>query len=317
MRATLGIPDFNPIIHHISPWVMEGVLADEFRAGRVFVLGDAAHRHPPTGGLGLNSAIQDAYNLCWKIAAVLAGRAGDALLDSYGAERRTVDAANIEASTRATTAIPRFLEALGVSSAKSVEENWAAMRPLWEDLPDSAERRHEFSQALGERSMEYRQHNIDFGYTYSSTAVVDDGSPVPVPLDPVRLYQPSTRPGAPLPHAWVARSGERFPLGTLVHGGHFVLLAGEDGEQWVQAAQKLAAERGIPLRAARVGIDADLVDLRLAWLKNREITPTGAVLVRPDKFVGFRSMGAVDDPVAALSSAFDQILGPRTRQETS
>ena len=79
MRAVLGSPDFNPKIHFISRWTLEGVLANKFHDGRVFVVGDAAHRHPPTGGLGLNSAVHDAYNLCWKLAAVLRGKAGTKL----------------------------------------------------------------------------------------------------------------------------------------------------------------------------------------------------------------------------------------------
>ena len=80
----------------VSEWVMEGVVAERYRAGRVLLMGDACHRHPPTGGLGLNSGVQDAYNLCWKIAAVLAGRAGDGLLDSYEAERKPVAECNVE-----------------------------------------------------------------------------------------------------------------------------------------------------------------------------------------------------------------------------
>ena len=74
MRACLGLPDSEFTIHKISTWVMEGVIADKFRDRSVFFAGDAAHRHPPTGGLGLNSAVHDVYNLCWKLAAVLAGR---------------------------------------------------------------------------------------------------------------------------------------------------------------------------------------------------------------------------------------------------
>jgi 2,4-dichlorophenol 6-monooxygenase len=309
MREALGIPDFNPTIHHKAEWWKETVLADQFRDGRVFLLGDAAHRHPPTGGLGLNGAIQDAYNLCWKIAAVLAGRAGDGLLDTYHTERHPVIAANIETSVGAVRNLEKMPSALGVSADKSVEENWAALRLFWEDLPGSAERRQAFSEYLGQRTLEYRQHNTDFGYTYDSAAVVSDGTPAPVPLDPVRLYEPSTRPGHPLPHAWVLRAGERLPLGSLIHGGHFALIAGEDGQAWVEAAEKLSAERGIPLRAARVGVDhGDLIDMRLAWLKTREITSTGAVLVRPDRYIGFRSIQGVDDPGKALAAAISQIL---------
>ena len=176
-------------------------------------------------------------------------------------------------------------------------------------MPGAAERRHEFNQWLGDRTVEYRQHNVDFGYTYDSAAVIGDGSPAPVPLDEVRLYQPSTRPGHPLPHAWVERSGERVALRSLVHGGHFALIAGEDGQAWVEAAAKIAQQWNIPLRTARVGLgDVDLVDVRLAWRKIREISPTGAVLVRPDGYIGFRAIEAVADPLSVLSSAFGRIL---------
>ncbi|MFM0385681.1 FAD-dependent monooxygenase [Paraburkholderia dipogonis] len=309
LRETLGIPDFNPTIHHKADWWMETVLADEFRKGRVFLLGDAAHRHPPTGGLGLNSAIQDAYNLCWKIAAVLAGRAGDGLLDTYHVERHAVDAANIETALRAAQNLQNMSSVLGVSPDKTIEENRAALRLFWEDLPGSVERRHAFSTYLGQRTIEYRQHNTDFGYTYDSAAIVSDGTPAPVPLDPVRLYEPSTRPGAPLPHAWVLHAGERLALRSLIHDGHFALVAGEDGQSWVEAAKELAVERGIPLRAARVGVDeGDLIDIRLAWLKNRKIASTGAVLVRPDGVIGFRAIDGVEDSHAALASALSQIL---------
>jgi 2,4-dichlorophenol 6-monooxygenase len=313
-REALGIPDFDPVVHAVSEWWLETLLADEFRAGRVFLVGDAAHRVPPTGGLGLNSAVHDAHNLCWKIAAVLVGRAGDGLLDTYEAERRPVNQASIDAAVGSAAELADVSSALGVSPDKSVEANWAELRLFWEDLPGAAERRHEFSRYLGRRTVELRQHNVDFGYTYDSAAVVGDGSSAPVPLDAVRLYQPSTRPGHPLPHAWVERSCERLALRCLVHDGHFALIAGEDGRPWVQAATKIAEERGIPLRAARVGIgdDVDLVDVRLAWLKQREISQEGAVLVRPDGFIGFRSATAVDDPLAALASALDAMLSNTT-----
>jgi 2,4-dichlorophenol 6-monooxygenase len=315
MRATLGLPeDCQPTIHRISQWVMEGVISDKFREGRVFFAGDAAHRHPPTGGLGLTSAIHDVYNLSWKLAAVLTGRAGDALLDTYEAERKPVDQHNIDNAI--ANAMNHFTidQALNLSTDKSPEENWAELAPLWKELPESAAKRHALNRAIGSQTMEFRHHNVEFGYRYDSSAVVPDGSPEYVPLDPVRLYEPSTKPGHPMPHAFVERQGERIALGTMVHGGKFLLLAGEDGHAWVEAANKIAAENDLPLVAGTVGVlDSDFVDVRCAWLKNRGISAGGVVLVRPDRYVAFRSIDAVDDPQTTLRNALSQILDTELR----
>src|SRR5262249_33627559 len=148
MRATLGIPGFNPEVHKISTWVMEGVIADRFRIGPVFLVGDAAHRHPPTGGLGVNSAVPEVYALCWKLAAVLDGRAGDGLLDSYEAERRPVDQANIDNAL--ANAMNHFTidRALNLSPDNTPEQNWAQLEPLWQDCPESAAKRHALNQAI-------------------------------------------------------------------------------------------------------------------------------------------------------------------------
>lgn len=315
MYATLGLPTDYPIeVHKISPWAMEGVIADKFRVGRVFIAGDAAHRHPPTGGLGLTSAMADVYNLGWKLAAVLAGHAGDALLDTYEAERKPVDQNNINNAIANAMNHTTIDQALNVSPDKTPEQNWAELAPLWHDGPTSAEKRQAVNRAVASQTIEFHHHNTEFGYRYDSTAVVPDGSPAYVPLDEVRLYEPSTQPGAPLPHAFVEREGERFALGTLVHGGKFLVLAGVEGGAWVEAANKIAAENDLPLVAATVGIlKADLVDVRFSFLKNREIADDGVVLVRPDRYVAFRSMGVVDDPHATLLDALGKILATELR----
>lgn len=310
MRALLGMPDFDPTVHAISVWSLEGILADKFRVGRVLILGDAAHRHPPTGGLGLNSAVHDAHNLTWKLANVLQGHAGEALLDTYEAERRPVAETNVTNSINSAALRFQLDAALGMSVQNAPDQNWAELNVLWDTShPDHARRRAAFNKAFAAQTIEFRHHGLEFGYSYDSAAVIGDGSAEPTPIDPIRVYEPSTRPGHPLPHAFVTDGQKTFPLQNLTHGGRFVLIAGEDGQPWVNAARIVAQRTGLALEGFTVGIEgADLFDTRFAWLRKRGITRSGAVLVRPDRFIAFRSIAAVDDPEAVLHAALTQIL---------
>ena len=309
-REALGAPDAPWKIHKITRWSVDAVLASAFRAGRVLLLGDAAHRHPPTGGLGLTSAIHDAQNLCWKLALVLAGHASPALLDTYEAERRPVDERNCQRSLE--NAINHFQigAALGISPENTAEQNMKQLHRMWSGRPEDAAHRSGVLRAMRAQSMEFSELNVEYGYSYQSTAVVPDGSAAPAPADDIRVYQPSTRPGSPLPHAWVDdEDGNRRPLKDLVAPGRFLLIAGEDGQAWCDAARRLAARAGIPLDAARIGhLDGDLFDPRCAWLHHRQIAGDGAILVRPDRFIAWRSLAGASDPEAALADALSQVL---------
>ena len=134
--------------------------------------------------------------------------------------------------------------------------------------------------------------------------------PAPEPVDEIRVYEPSTRPGAPLPHAWIDdEDGTRRPIKDLVAPGRFLLIAGEEGQAWCAAARALGREHGVPVDAVRIGhIDGDLFDPRCMWLRHRGIAADGAVLVRPDRFVAWRSAAGCDDPAAALAGALTRIL---------
>jgi 2,4-dichlorophenol 6-monooxygenase len=314
-RNALGCPDTPWKVHKITRWSVEAVLASAFRAGRVFLLGDAAHRHPPTGGLGLTSAIHDAQNLCWKLALVLAGNAAPELLDSYEAERRPVDERNARRSTE--NALNHFAigAALGMSPANTPAQNMAQLSRMWSGRPHDAEHRSTVLRAMRAQSMEFSELNVEFGYTYQSAAVVPDGSAAPAPIDEVRVYQPSTRPGAPLPHAWVDdEDGNRRPIKDLVAPGRFLLIAGEDGHAWCDAARQLATSAHVPLDALRIGhLDGDLFDPRCTWLRHRGIASDGAILVRPDRFVAWRHPAGSADPRAALAAALSQVLGRPVR----
>jgi 2,4-dichlorophenol 6-monooxygenase len=276
----------------------------------VFLLGDAAHRHPPTGGLGLTSAIHDAQNLGWKLAAVLRGVAAPALLDTYQAERRPVDERNCQRSLENAVNHFGIVDALGVSPARTADANMAALRRLWSRRPEDREHRSAVLRAMRAQSMEFSELNVEYGYEYDSAAVVPDGTPTPSPIDDVRVYEPSTRPGSPLPHAWIDdEDGNRHALRKLVAPGRFLLVAGEEGDDWYAAARGLAADADVPVDAVRIGhLDGDLFDPRCTWLRHRGIGSHGAVLVRPDRFVAWRAPAASEDPRRALAEAFSQIL---------
>jgi 2,4-dichlorophenol 6-monooxygenase len=312
-RQALGIPDLPMKIHKITRWSVEAVIASAFRAGRVFLLGDAAHRHPPTGGLGLTSAIHDAQNLCWKLALVLAGQASPALLDTYQAERRPVDERNAQRSLE--NAVNHFTigAALGLSHENTPEQNMAQLRRMWSGRPEDATHRSAVLRAMRAQSMEFNELNVEYGYCYQSAAVVPDGSAAPAPADDIRVYQPSTRPGAPLPHAWIDdEDGNRRPVKDLVAPGRFLLIAGEDGHAWCEAARQLAEEADVPLDVLRIGhLDGDYHDPRCDWQSHRQIASDGAILVRPDRFIAWRYPAAASDPRAVLTAALSQILGRR------
>jgi 2,4-dichlorophenol 6-monooxygenase len=310
MKEALGLPDLDVQVHVVSRWSMEGILADRFQVGRVFLVGDAAHRHPPTGGLGLNSAVHDAHNLCWKVAAVLAGHAGEELLATYEPERRPVTGRNVRRSMENGMNHAVVGDAIGFHRGADAETNLAALRRALGERPEDVPYRRAALAAIATQSMEFREHNVEYGYTYSSAAVVPDGTPEPSALDDVRVYLSGTRPGAPLPHAEVEDlDGARHPLMALVPPDRFVLIAGEEGQRWIDAATRLSAGSRLPLNAVRIGhLDGDYRDPRCQWLQRRGITPAGAVLVRPDRFVAWRSAGAVADPGATLGEALGKVL---------
>lgn len=310
VRAALGIVDQPLKIHKITRWSVEAVLASSFRVGRVFLLGDAAHRHPPTGGLGLTSAINDAQNLCWKVATVLAGHARPALLDTYETERRPVVERNCRRSL--DNAMNHFAIAaeFGISPDNTPEQNMERLRCAWSTRSKDADQRARLLRTMRAQSMEFSELNVEYGYTCDSPAVVRDGTPPPEPVDDIRVYQPSTRPGAPLPHAWIDDDdGNRRALKDLVAPGRFLLIAGEDGRAWCEAARRIAEDHLVPIDSVRIGhLDGDAYDSRCLWLRHREIGSDGAVLVRPDRVVAWRQQTGVDDAFRALADALGQVL---------
>lgn len=309
MRERVGLPDFDPKVHLVTRWRLEGLVASTIQVGRVFLAGDAAHRHPPTGGLGLNSAVHDVYNLCWKLAYVLRGKAGDALLNTYEPERVPSFARNTHRSVENAINHTNLIAALGINAENTPEQNRRNVLELWQDGPAGEGRRALAARVMASQSMEFKEHNVEYGFRAQSSSVVPDGSPEPENVDDMRVYQPDTRPGSPLPHAWVEKSGTREPLRSVADPNEFLLVAGEDGQAWCQGALKAAGSRGVPLRAIRLGhLDGDWLDPRLAFVRIRAFDRTGAILVRPDRVIAWRSMSSGQDPEAQVGAVLDQVL---------
>jgi 2,4-dichlorophenol 6-monooxygenase len=311
MRRALGIGEHPVQIHMITRWELMGVVASKLRVDNVFILGDAAHRHPPTGGLGLTSATQDVHNLCWKVAHVLSGTAGEGLLASYEPERRPSVQWNVDNSL--TSALNHIV--IGdtlelVDPTQPPEVAWAKVARMWGSDPADDDYRERVRCAIASQTQEFRKLNVEYGYVYDSDAIVPDGSdPAPNP-DPTRIYVPSTRPGSPLPHAWVTgRDGCRVSTLDLVRPGRFVVIASPGSSAWIDAARSVAARYDLPLDALTIGhLAGDYLDLECSWLRHRGIDDDGAILVRPDRFVAWRSRSGSPTCEDDLRRALESVL---------
>lgn len=310
LRRTLGLTDTVLEVHQVSRWPLNAVVASRMRVGRSFILGDAAHRMPPSGAHGLNTAVQDAYNLCWKLALVLGGKAGKGLLDSYEPERLQVARATVDSAYTNWENARRFAVAVGFSPDHTPQQNWDHIRLQWAPGSDGDAARGRAAEALAGVMPTYNHINVNFGHAYASGALIADLVDAPAPLDAIVDFHPSTKPGHSVLHAWLDGTRGRYALNELIGRGRFVLIAGEEGAAWCEAARKLALQRGIEIDAFTIGVrHGERFDFQHEWLKQREYGPSGAILVRPDHFVAWRAMALAHDPEATLGAVFAQLLG--------
>ncbi|MFI1028530.1 FAD-dependent oxidoreductase [Streptomyces sp. NPDC020951] len=309
VRQLLGIPDLEVEITGTSLWGNNEMYATHLQKGRVFCAGDAIHRHPPSNGLGSNTSIQDSYNLAWKLAAVLRGQADPSLLQTYSAERAPVAERIVKRANRSSREFADIFQALGVLDAKDEAQMQARIEERKANTPEGAAKRAALVAAMETKNYEFNAHGVELGQFYESTAVVSDGTR-PAPSRDEDLYHVmSTSPGAHLPHAWVGDNATKLALMDLAPYTRWTLITGIAGEDWSGAAEKVAQDLGIPLETVVIGPGREVTDLYYDWAKLREVEESGAILVRPDKHVAWRSMSLADDPEAALRGALAQILG--------
>jgi 2,4-dichlorophenol 6-monooxygenase len=309
VRDLVGAPDLEVEIEAISLWGNNEMYATTLQKGRVFCEGDAIHRHPPSNGLGSNTSIQDSYNLAWKLAAVLRGQAGPALLDTYTAERAPIAQQIVTRANASSRQFGQFFEVLGLTTAKDETEMRERIEERKLDTPGGRAKREALIGAMEIKNYEFNAHGVDMGQVYASTAIVPDGSTRPAfDKDPELYHQISTVPGSPLPHAWVGDAKRKVSTLDLAPSSRFTLLTGIAGQAWADSAPAVADALGIPLEAVVIGPGRQYDDLYYDWARVREIDEDGVVLVRPDKFIAWRSMGAVSDPTLALTDVLTKVL---------
>ena len=177
---------------------------------------------------------------------------------------------------------------------------------------DTREGRAALRAEIDKMKYEYHAHGVELNRQYVSGAVIDDGTPVPIPQrDPELFYEPTTRPGASLPHAWLGTRAPGPRVSTLDVAGkrRFMLFTGHGGEHWRNAARTVSGDTGVEIGVASIGPFLDYEDLYGTWHKLSEIEEEGCVLVRPDLHIGWRSATAPLDPTSKLSQVVRSLLG--------
>lgn len=310
VRNLLGMPDLDVEITGTSLWGNNEMYATHLQSGRVFCAGDAIHRHPPSNGLGSNTSVQDSYNLAWKLAAVLRGQADPSLLETYSTERAPVAERIVTRANRSSREFVDLFVALGVTEAETEEDMVAAIEERKANTPAGAAKREALVKAMELKNYEFNAHGVELGQFYDSAAIVGDGTAPPEPTrDPDLYHQASTVPGSHLPHAWVGDQTRRLAMMDLAPYTRFTVITGVAGEAWEEAAARVSRELGVPVEAVVIGPGREVTDLYYDWSRRREVTEAGALLVRPDKHVAWRSHTLPDDPAGALRDALARVLG--------
>jgi hypothetical protein len=317
---------------------MAARMAETFQRGRVLLAGDAAHIIPPTGGLGLNTGVQDAHNLAWKLSAVLKGHAAPALIDTYEPERRPVAHRNTEQSVRNLQRNQGLFDAVGLKMSRRerltalqnsrifrlLPQSWQLGALRWlvrtgmrklavldDPGPRGEQAREALTSILPSGSDHYRL-GMDMGYAYRHGAVISEDTPMPEAANPVTDYRPTTWPGARLPHFWVSREGgEPTAIHDVFPPESYVLLTTPAGKAvWQAALTEAAAGLAVPVACFSVGRpgEADLADTAGAWPRLSEVEPTGALLVRPDAHVAWRCRQAPASSAEELRAVLGRLL---------
>lgn len=285
IRVAVGVevPDLH--IKGVRRWVMSAQVAQRYREGRAFLVGDAAHRFPPSGGLGLNTGIAEIDNLAWKLAMVEAGHASASLLDTYESERKPIAEINTRQSLSNAMRMRVLLQALDVGADRVVDPSKVNARL------DDPSARDTIAQAMDYQRPHFDSLRLQLGYVYGEAPNAHEDLPV-------NVFIPRTIVGARLPH--VALADGRSSL-DLIAVGAFTLIVSAGSSVWHEAAGRF----GAPIVVREQGRDFECEG---ALVERLGLGPEGALLVRPDAHLLALAEEASPAAIAHCLDAVQQLL---------
>ena len=312
-RDLVGDPELEIDLLSVSTWTVNNMYAKKMSKGRVFCAGDATHRHPPSNGLGSNTSIQDGFNLAWKLAYVIKDKAGAELLDTYSIERSPIAKQIV---TRANQSIAEFgpiFEALGLTDTQDPVKMKKNMDERKQNSPKAEKQRQALREAIAFKKYEFDAHGVEMNHRYKSNSVLTEGDKEPeFKKDKELFYQPTTYPGARIPHAWVYdKTGVKHSILDLCGKGNFSIFTGIGGEEWLKAAKNIETQLGIKIQCNIIGPDQDFEDHAGEWSSIREISDSGLILVRPDQHICWRSKDMISNSSEKLMDVMKKILHKR------
>jgi 2,4-dichlorophenol 6-monooxygenase len=308
IKVLIGDPAIDLDIVKTSIWYVNQAYVAQYSRGRVFCGGDAVHRHPPSSGLGNNTCVQDGHNLAWKLAYAVKGWAGAKLLESYSLERAPVGKQVVQRANQSRLDYAPLNACFRVQGAENPVA--AGIARFRDPGPAGVAARQAVQQALDLKQTEFNAQGVEMNQRYVSSAVIADAGAEPEKWlrDRDLYHQPTTRPGAKIPHVWlVGPDGTRMSTLDVTGKGLFTVVTGLAGTAWKEAARQL----DLPfLRLVVVG-KPETQDLYCEWQRIREIDEAGALLVRPDGIVAWRERAAaknIDDATEKLGAALRVVL---------
>ncbi|MEO1258412.1 MAG: FAD-dependent monooxygenase [Bacteroidota bacterium] len=331
IKKAFGNESLNIDVKSISFWSMSAQVAQTYRKNRVILVGDAAHRFPPTGGLGMNTGIADAHNIAWKLHQVIRGLAAAQLLDSYETERKPIAEQNTKESLHNYHKIFEVSEALGLkrdgleklakfknsAPAKWLPTAWVdqiiaigakALRKRMDTFHTNPTFKEKVLATIADQTAHFDRIGLDIGYVYEQGAIIPDGTDLIVPEDRVTQYLPSTRPGARFPHIDFKKNTAPTSSHDLLDYRFYTLLIREKGTRWKTAAVELPSiirQKIKIVRLDKLGL-AETLFKELITLC--EINETGALLIRPDGHVAWRANSLTGNANEILQKVFEHFF---------